>query len=281
VSRDRVGVSWRPGLAATILSSLDEVDVVEVLADDHIGRPRSWPGLRLLARRVPVVLHGNGLGLASAAPVDGRRLDRMARLCAAVEPEAWSEHLAFVRAGDLEIGGLAAPPRTLASVEAARRNLAGARRVVGSAPLIENVASLIDPPASALDEPTWIAAILDASDGPLLLDLHNLHANATNFGWPATRLLDAIPAARVGMVHVAGGSWVTGEHTGGQRLLDDHGHDVPEAVYRLLAELAARAPGPLTVVVERDHGLPTAAELRAELARVREALARGRAARPR
>ena len=60
------------------------------------------------------------------------------------------------------------------------------------------------------------------------------------------------------------------------RLLDDHLHDVPEAVYGLLAEVAARVASPLTVVLERDGKYPPFASLLAELERVREALRRGR-----
>ena len=282
MSGDRVGFGWRPELAATILGHLGEIDVVEVLADDHLDDSRaSLRGLNLLARRVPVMLHGTGLGLGSAEPPSDLLLDRLARLHDAVEPEAWSEHLAFVRAGAHEIGHLAAPPRTAESVDAACRNIERARRRVGRAPLVENIATLIEPPGSTMDEPTWLAAILRGSGAGLLLDLHNLHANAVNFGWPAERLLAEIPLDRVSTVHVAGGSWVTAEHTGTRRLLDDHRHDVPDAVLRLLGELGARAPGPLTVILERDGNFPAAAELLGALGQIRAALASGRAARER
>lgn len=270
---DRVGVGWRPLLAATILGNLDVIDVVEVLADE----PQSPGALALLARRVPTVLHGTALGLSSVAPLDGKRLARLARLCEAVQPERWSEHLAFVRGGGREIGGLAAPSRTPATVEATLRNLEHARRAVGSAPLVENVATLIEPLGSTLDEPSWLDAILRGSGCGMLLDLHNLHANALNFGWSPMTLLERLPLEQVRMVHVAGGRWVTAEHTGGRRLLDDHRHAIPDAVYRLLTELARRAPGSLDVILERDGDFPPVAELHAELARCREALAAGRA----
>ena len=111
--RDLFGLGWRPELAAGILSSLDRIDVVEVIADDHFDATRrDLRALRTLASQVPVVLHGVGLGLASCAPADTRRLDGMARVAEAVRPAFWSEHLAFVRGGGREIGHLAAPPRT-------------------------------------------------------------------------------------------------------------------------------------------------------------------------
>jgi uncharacterized protein len=154
----------------------------------------------------------------------------MSRLVERVRPERWSEHLAFVRAGGHEIGHLAAPPRTQASIDGAVRNVTLARRVVGTAPMLENVATLIDPPGSDRDEPAWITEIVETADVELLLDLHNLHANAVNFGFDARAALGRLPLHRVAAVHLAGGRWIG-------RLLDDHCHDVPDAVFTLLADV--------------------------------------------
>ena len=43
MQNDRVGLGWRPELAAGIFEALDRIDVLEVIADDHIEagrRPR-------------------------------------------------------------------------------------------------------------------------------------------------------------------------------------------------------------------------------------------------
>ena len=161
--RDRVGLGWRPELAAGIFEALDHIDVLEVIADGYIEADRNRRrSLRHLARQVPVHIHGIGLGMAGVEEVGARRLDKVARLINDIEPEAWSEHLAFVRAGGIEIGHLAAPPRTAASVAGAARNIRIATAVVGSAPLMENIATLIDPPCSTRNEQSWIADILSA-----------------------------------------------------------------------------------------------------------------------
>ena len=196
-----------------------------------------------------------------------------------MHPERWSEHLAFVRAGDVEIGHLAAPPRTRETIEGAVRNLERARAVVGSLPLCENIATLIDPPGSTCDEATWLTAVLEQSGAPLLLDLHNLHANARNFGYDPLALIARLDLSRLGAVHIAGGRLIPAhgrEHEGEMRILDDHLHDVPDPVYELLTEVAARAPGPLTVILERDGRYPPMAELLAQLDAARAALERGR-----
>ena len=201
----------------------------------------------------------------------------MARLIAAVEPESWSEHLAFVRGGGIEIGHLAAPPRSAASVDGACRNLALARRVTGSMPAVENIATLVEPPASPLPEDAWIDAIIRGSGAALLLDLHNLYANAVNFGRTPLDLLQGLPLDRVGIVHLSGGHWIEGP-AGTRRLLDDHVHDVPKDVFDLLTELGRRAPQPLTVIIERDGHYPDFGALLCQLDAARAALARGRAA---
>jgi uncharacterized protein (UPF0276 family) len=275
---DRVGIGWRPELAAAIVAHLERIDVVEVIADDLWDAPaRRLRAMRSLAREVPVMLHGVGLGLASCAPVDERRLAKMARVVEAVQPEAWSEHLAFVRAGGIEIGHLAAPPRTSATVEGAARNLARAAAAVGRLPLVENVATLVEPPGSDRSEADWIPAVLEASGADLLLDLHNLHANAVNFGFDPRAAVGRLPAERIGGVHLAGGKWIAAPD-GTRRLLDDHLHDVPEPVYDLLEDVARRVRRPLTVILERDGDYPPMEALLDELARARAALARGRAA---
>jgi len=275
---DRFGIGWRVELAAGILSNLDRIDIVEVIADDYFDAPKAKRrALGTLARQIPVALHGVTLGLASAAPIENKRLERTARLIEEVQPEFWSEHLAFVRGGGIEIGHLAAPPRTEATVEGAARNLAAAKRIVGSAPLVENIATLVDPPGSKLSESDWTKRILDTADCQLLLDLHNLYANAVNFAFDPYAFIDSIPSERIAAVHLAGGRWITAKSSNQRRMLDDHLHDVPDSVYELLKYVGQKTFHPLTVILERDGRYPPIDTLLNQLDRARDALRHGRA----
>jgi uncharacterized protein len=201
----------------------------------------------------------------------------MARLVEEVSPISWSEHLAFVRGGGTEIGHLAAPPRTAETIEGALANLKKANAVVSVAPQLENVATLIEPPGSDFDEAQWISTIIQNSDSDLLLDLHNLYANACNFAFDPREFIARIPSERIGAIHLAGGKWIG--TPGASRLLDDHLHDVPEPVYELLIEIGARSPRHLSVTIERDGAFPPFDHLLHQLERAREALATGRARR--
>jgi uncharacterized protein (UPF0276 family) len=281
-SADRVGLGWRGELAAGIFANLEHIDLLEVIADDHYrASARELRALRTLSAHVPLTLHGVAMGLASTIPVETRRVDGMARLLDTLQPQSWSEHLAFVRAGGIEIGHLAAPPRTPRSVAATIANIDAATKATGAAPLLENIATLIAPPASTLDEAEWVAQIVEGSGAGLLLDLHNLYANALNFGELPERLLLRFPLHCVRAVHLSGGQWIPDPGpaaSGRKRLLDDHVHDVPDAVFELLALVAQHAPQPLDVIIERDGDYPDFACLLAQLDSARKALVRGRRA---
>jgi uncharacterized protein (UPF0276 family) len=121
-----------------------------------------------------------------------------------------------------------------------------------------------------------VRTIVIASGAPMLIDLHNLYANALNFGRAPDDLLFAMPLDRVSMVHLSGGRWISREGSG-PRLLDDHLHDVPSRVYELLESLACVAPQALTVIIERDGNFPAFDALLSQVAQARAALARGRA----
>jgi uncharacterized protein (UPF0276 family) len=155
---------------------------------------------------------------------------------------------------------------TEASIEGACRNIECATRIIGCAPLVENIATLVVPPASRLDEAEWTRRIVCGAGAGLLLDLHNLYANAVNFGDDPHALLRRFPLEQVAAVHLGGGRWIDGPN-GARRLLDDHLHDVPSAVFELLRELDA-CPQPLTVIIEPRVSVSRSLRLESGLARM-------------
>ncbi len=139
--------------------------------------------LRRLAAEVPVFWHGISLGLASTVPVDAKRLDRMARLVQR------NRRGRVVGAPGVcpRRRGRDRPPRSAAAQPRLDRRrlppiLSAPAASSAQPPLVENIATLIDPPGSKLAEPEWTGEIVETADAGLLLDLHNLYANAVNFG---------------------------------------------------------------------------------------------------
>jgi uncharacterized protein (UPF0276 family) len=62
--QDLVGMGWRPDLATGILSNLDRIDVLEVIAEDFYETSAGTSALKSLAKQVPVTIHGVSLGMA-------------------------------------------------------------------------------------------------------------------------------------------------------------------------------------------------------------------------
>lgn len=278
--KDCVGMGYRTDLAAEILRWGDEIDILEVIADDYFDAPaKKVRALQTLSAQIPIMLHGVSLGMSSTVRVSQKRLEKMARLLDRLANFSWSEHLAFVRAGEIEIGHLAFPPRTQSSIEGTAENLFLARKVVGTSPSVENVATLLDPPGSTMSEATWLCEILLNSSSDLLLDLHNVHTNSVNLGFDPYELLDSLPGNRISTIHISGGKVISAVDDMGrtvQRVLDDHLHDVDDDVYSLLEYAAAKCDQPLTVILERDGNYPSMEELLAQLRKARVALKRGR-----
>lgn len=264
------GVGWRPELALTI-DRRESLGFVELLAENVPGRTPA-PVERLRARGAQVVVHGIGLSLGGAEPLDLARVERMAQLAVAVGAPLVSEHACFVRAGGLESGHLLPLPRTRAALDVLADNVAAAQRILPVPLAIENIACLFEWPGAEMDEAAFLSELVARTGCRLLLDVANLYANARNLGWDAARYLDRLPLDAVAYVHVAGGVERGGLYH------DTHAHAIPAGVLELVEELGARRAPP-GVLIERDDHFPPPGVLEAELDAVAAALARGAARR--
>ena len=264
---DGVGVGFRPEIAGWV-AAVPELGFCEVIAETitPAGPPRGVVDLR--ARGVPVIPHGIRLSLGGAEPLDPARVTHLAACAEAVGAPLVSEHIAFVRAGGREVGHLLPVPRTREALDVLAGNVARLSAELTAPVALEVIAALFDWPDDELGEPEFLAALLDRTDALLLLDVANVYANAVNRDAdPRTvldRILDLVPADRIGYVHVAGGS---ARHDEGGLYHDTHTDPVPAPVLGLLAHLVERAPG-VPVLLERDGQYPPAAELTAELAAI-------------
>jgi uncharacterized protein (UPF0276 family) len=92
--------------------------------------------------------------------------------------------------------------------------------------------------------------------------VNNIYVSAVNHEFDALAYLDAIPAARVQQIHLAGHE----DH--GAYLIDTHDHPVPDPVWELYTQ-AVRRFGAVSTMIERDDHIPPLEELCAELAHAR------------
>jgi len=259
------GVSYRDAWRWDVVRHRGELGVVECIPDDVAGEA----GIRdlvLIGQAVPVTLHGIGLSLGSAEGLDPGRVRHVARVVEAVEPPWFSEHIAFTRAGGVEIGHLAPLPFTREAVAAVAANVQELRAALPGLPiLLENIAYPFPLPDAEMTEAELVGAILERTDAGLLLDLENVHANALNHGYDPIEYLESLPLERVVEVHLAGGLWKEGQY------MDTHTRSVPEESWKLLEWLVPRCRV-RAVIIERDDDLPAFGTLLAEVHRAEETL---------
>jgi len=248
----------------------DSVDFVEVVAESCFVQSNLRREARALASVWPVIPHGVKLSLGSADGIHVDKARQLSRLVTELGAPLVSEHVAFTRGRDREIGHLTPLPRTRQAVRVVARNVATLRRQLPDVPLLlENIAHTFAWPDDEMDEPTFYHEIVDATGCGLLLDLSNLWANATNEGVDPLKVLAAYPLDRVGMVHLAGGGFEHGFY------FDTHAAPIHDSLFTLVDALVERR-GPVPILIERDADFGPFADLVGELTRLRMAQATSR-----
>jgi uncharacterized protein len=258
-----VGLGFREPFRGELFLARDRVDFLEITADHYLdASPEKDRELALLADHFPLIPHGLNLSLGGAEGLDPGYLGKLARLVRRLDPPWWSEHVAFTRAGGVDIGHLAPVPFSREALDVLEANIAEARKLIDVPLIVENITYVVALPGSEMGEGEFLAELAGRTGCGLLLDVTNLHTNAVNHGFDPLEVLDRLPLDRVVQLHFAGGEW----HGG--RLVDSHARPAPPEVWALLEEVVARAPVK-GIILERDEDLPPFGELLDEIDRAR------------
>lgn len=243
-----VGLGLRSEHYEEILSGRGGVSWLEVLSDNYAhcdGLPSNR--LERIRERYPVVFHGVGMSLGSTDPLDDAYVDAIVRLAQRIEPSWISEHLAWVSAGGRHHHELLPLPYTEEAVATVAAHVRQVQDRLGQRILVENAAGYLAFEGSVMSEAEFIAAVITEADCDLLLDVSNLHVNASNHGYDPDVFLETIPGDRIRQMHLAGYD----DHEG--FLLDAHGTPVSEQTWDLFADVQARFPGvPTSIEWDRD-----------------------------
>ena len=236
--------------------------LVEVHSENFFGdggEPLAW--LERFRSAYPLSLHGVGLSLGSADPLDETHLERLERLVRRFEPRFVSEHLSWSSVGGRHANDLLPLPFTGEALEHVVARVVRVQDRLGRRILVENVSRYCNLPESAIPEPEFLAEVARRSGCGVLLDVNNIWVNAANVGLDPQAYLAAIDPASVEEMHVAGHERADG------LLVDTHGARVDKAVWNLYREALGRF-GPKPTIVEWDVDLPALDVLLEEVDRV-------------
>ena len=258
-----IGIGLRAPHYRALAERAPALDLLELHAENFFcegGAAPAW--LARLRERYALSVHGVGLSLGSADPLDEEHLARLAALVARFEPALVSEHLSWSSFGGRHANELLPLPCTGEAVAHVAARIAHVQERLGRAILIENVSAYARFPESSIAEWEFVSEVARRAGCRVLLDVNNVWVNGANHGFDPARYVDAIDGALVGEFHVAG----FGHGTHG--LVDTHAAPVAEPVWNLYAHAVARM-GPRPTIVERDANIPPLEELLAEAARAR------------
>jgi uncharacterized protein (UPF0276 family) len=258
-AKTQIGLGFREQFRADVFLNRDKIDFLEITTDHYLdARPEKLAELKLLKEHFPLIPHSLELSLGSAEGIDEAYLEKVAELIDEIEPEWFSDHLCFTRAGGVKIGHLAPLPATTEAVRIFVKNIALVKKRIKTPLILENIAYLVRYPSSRMTEGAFVRTILEETGCGLLLDVANLYINARNFEYDWRRFLDEIPIDRIVQLHFVG------SHRHGARLIDAHADRTENEIWEVFGEVCARGEV-RGAVLERDENFPPFAELLSEL----------------
>lgn len=267
------GLGLRPEHYRDFAAGGPGVEWLEVLSENYLvpgGKPLAF--LDLIRRDYPMAMHGVSLSIAGTEPMDVDYLRDLKALARRVQPAWISDHLCWTGIGSTNLHDLLPVPFTREALLHVATRVGRVQDFLGRALVLENASTYVRFADDEMTEWEFLAALVDRSGCELLLDVNNVYVNAVNHGFDAREFIDALPAAAIRQIHLAG------HRDNGDHLVDTHDAPVCDAVWNLY-ENAIERFGPIATMIERDDDIPALEELLGELDIARQrcarALARG------
>jgi len=260
-----VGIGYRRQLREPTVRNKDKIDCVEITTEHFMQHPQQIEELQELMKHVVAIPHGLRLSLGSAVPPDREYLRKVKRICDVSKTPYYSDHLTISEVPGLDIGHLSPVWFTNDSLEVVATNVNRIQDLLGIPMAVENISYFFDVPDQQLRQTEFFHKLVERTGCGVLMDLANLHTNATNFKFDPIQFLKDMPLDKVVHVHLAGGMWCD------SLLLDTHSDGVFEETWKLLEELAARAKLKV-VIIERDANFPEIDALLGEVKRAQDIL---------
>lgn len=253
------GLGLRPNYYEEILNNTPDVDWFEILSENYMipgGRPLYY--LDKIREHYPLVMHGVSLSLGSADPLEKEYLQELAKLVQRIEPKWVSDHLCWTGVQGLNAHDLLPIPYTKEAIQHLVSRIQQVQEFLARPILIENVSSYLTYNQSEMNEWDFIGEIVRQAGCYILLDVNNVYVSSVNHQFNPLDYIHAMPASRVGQIHLAGHS----NH--GNYIIDTHDAPIIQEVWDLYAATLAHL-GPISTMIERDDNMPPFIELLTEL----------------
>ena len=188
-----------------IFESARAVDFFEIHAENYMGAggpPHHL--LRRIASDYALSVHGVGLSIGGAGPLDRDHLARLKKLIGEVRPAMFSEHLAWSSHDGVYLNDLLPLPYNAATLDCVVWHVDEVQHTLDTRMLLENPSTYVSFAASDMDEAEFLQAVAARTGCGLLLDVNNAYVSSVNHGFDAAAYIDRFPIQFVGEIHLAG-----------------------------------------------------------------------------
>ena len=254
----QLGIGYRRELAEWLESEPPEVKSLEITAEHFFGGGDQI--LQRLAERYPLAVHGLGLSLGTPGPLCQPTLEKFARVAELANAQWVSEHIAFSRTADVDLGHLNPVPRTEDSLQVLVDHAIELSEYCSRPVVLENITSSLDV-GGTIRETEFLNRLCEKSGCGILLDVTNLFINSKNHQFDAHAWYREIDPASIRQLHVVGYSLCNGTYQ------DHHSARIQDDLMELIVAIVKYA-GVEFVTLERDERLNEINEIESELSRL-------------
>jgi uncharacterized protein (UPF0276 family) len=177
------GVGLKPEHADDIFMGR-RVDFFEIHAENYMGDggpPHHL--LQRIRRDYPLSVHGVGLSIGGAAPLDREHLVRLKHLITLYQPGLFSEHLAWSSHNKVFLNDLLPLPYNEISLARVCAHVSQVQDTIGMRMLLENPSTYVAFGATSMTEIEFLSAVAQRTGCGLLRDVNTVHVSAVNHGF--------------------------------------------------------------------------------------------------
>ncbi len=255
----KTGVGYRRELSDWLNTRPEGVDCLEITAEHFFHGGDEI--LAALGKQFPLYVHGLGLSLGTPGPLDVKRLESFARVVRAANPEWISDHIAFTRTAEADLGHLNPVPPTRRMLEILSDHVREVSEQCGKPMLLENITSYVKLTGD-FTETAFLNQLCESAGCGLLLDVTNLFINSRNHGFDPLAWLGEIEPRHIVQLHIVGYA------RAGDRYIDSHAAPIQQELIDLACGVVSHAPVQ-AVILERDEDFPTPQELELEIGKLK------------
>lgn len=248
-----IGITYCPQIVPLLQDNPGLADVIEVEPQTTWIETRQGPDPYLVSESVLdylTSLPGRKLVHSVGTPVGGTVRPQPAQLrllrdtVGRLGSPWFSDHLSFNATPEFSTGFFLPPRQTEEGIVTVVQAIGDLQSAIPVPIAVETGVNYLRPRADEMPDGHFTAAVVEAAGCGLLLDLHNIFANALNGRQPVDDFLGQVPLDRVWEIHLAGGFEMDGFW------LDAHSGAIPEHLLAIARRVIPALPNLKAIIFE-------------------------------